>query len=124
MDPIRSYRDLTVWQKSLDLTQALYARTKSFPKEEIYGLTSQMRRCAVSVPSNIAEGHARNSTKEFLHFLGISQGSLAELETQIEIAARLTYLTPQYRAELFQLSEEIGKMLRALIRSLRAKNDS
>ena len=82
-----------------------------------------MRRSAVSVPSNIAEGHARNSTREFLHFLGISQGSLAELETQIEIAARLTYLTPQHRTELFQQSEEIGKMLRGLMRSLRAKNN-
>src|SRR5580704_883837 len=91
---VRSYRDLIVWQKSLELAEAVYTATKSFPKEEIYGLTSQMRRAAVSVASNIAEGHSRQTRGEFLQFLGMSRGSLAELQTQAILAARLDLLTP------------------------------
>jgi four helix bundle protein len=121
MHAVRSFRDLTVWQKSLDLAEAIYVQSHGFPKAEVYGLTSQMRRCAISIPSNIAEGHARHSTKEFLQFLGISQGSLAELETQIEIAVRLGYITRQQHVDILQPCNEIGKMLSALIKSLRTR---
>jgi len=88
---IQSYKDLIVWQKSMDLVVAIYDLTDNFPKSEIYGLTSQMRRCSISIPSNIAEGRRRGSPKEFRHFLLISYGSGAELETQIEIAKRLSF---------------------------------
>ncbi|MCP4455355.1 MAG: four helix bundle protein, partial [Planctomycetes bacterium] len=86
-----SYRDLEVWQKAMGLVELCYACTKSFPSEERYGLTDQIRRAAVSIPSNIAEGQTRQHRKEFLQFLSIAQGSLAELETQIQIAERLHY---------------------------------
>ena len=86
---INTYRDLIVWQKSMDLVVEIYKLTKNFPKSEIYGLTSQMKRCAVSIPSNIAEGRRRGSRKDYRHFLIIAYGSGAELETQIEIVKRL-----------------------------------
>ncbi len=89
MEPVRSYRDLTVWQRSMTLAELVYAATSQFPKSELYGLVSQMRRAAISIPSNIAEGHSRISTGGYVQFLGIARGSLAELETQIELAKRL-----------------------------------
>ncbi|MBI2848847.1 MAG: four helix bundle protein [Chloroflexi bacterium] len=119
MSSLKSFRELTVWQKSVDLAEKIYQQTRSFPKEEIYGLVSQMRRAVISIPSNIAEGQSRNSTGEFRQFLGISRGSLAELETQIEVAGRLKYLTPQQLEILLQDCTEIGKMLNGLMRSLR-----
>ena len=119
MSSLRSFRELTVWQKSLDLAEKVYQVTRNFPKEETYGLVSQMRRAAVSIPSNIAEGQSRNSTGEFLQFLGTARGSLAELETQVELATRLKYLTPQQVEELHKECAEIGKMLNGLMRSLR-----
>ena len=88
---VKSYRDLDVWRLGMDLAEAVYQCTSSFPKHELFGLTAQMRRAAVSIPSNIAEGRARSSTKELLHFLAIARGSLAELETQFELALRLGY---------------------------------
>src|SRR3972149_309713 len=118
MSSFRSFRELTVWQKSVDLAEKIYQETRSFPKEEIYGLVSQMRRAVISIPSNIAEGQSRSSTGEFRQFLGISRGSLAELETQIEVAGRLKYLTPQQLEILLQDCTEIGKMLNGLMRSL------
>jgi len=86
MSNIKSYRDLIVWQKSVDLVKNIYLCTQTFPKEEQYGLTNQMRRCAVSIPSNIAEGYGRNSTGDYKRFLHISLGSLYELQTQVEIS--------------------------------------
>jgi len=88
---IKSYRDLRVWQSGMDLVVMIYEISDEFPSKEVYGLTSQIRRAAISVPSNIAEGHTRESTKEYLHHLSIAQASLAEVETQIEIAFRLRY---------------------------------
>jgi four helix bundle protein len=120
MDNIRSFRELTVWQKSVDFTEPIYALTRAFPKEELYGLVSQMRRAAVSIPTNIAEGHGRNSRGEFLYSLGVSRGSLAELETEIEVATRLQFLNTQQRENLLCQSDEIGRMLSGLIRSLRS----
>src|SRR3989337_842648 len=92
MEHSRSYRDLIVWKKSIDLVGRIYSCTRSFPKAEMYGLTSQIRRAGISIPANIAEGQARNSKGEFLQFLGIAQGSLAELETLILICQNLAYI--------------------------------
>lgn len=93
---IESYENLIVWQKSMDLVTAIYELTRQFPKEEVFGLTSQMRRAAVSIPSNIAEGSRRGSRKDFRNFLLIAYGSGAELETQIKIAKRLSYVEGKY----------------------------
>jgi len=108
-----SYRDLIVWQKSLQLCKDVYLVTKNFPKEEIYGLTSQIRRCAVSIPSNIAEGKGRNSDKDFIRFLQIALGSIYELQTQLELAFELSYI--DNINSLIDLSIEIEKMLNSLI---------
>ena len=121
MTTLRSFRDLTVWQKSVDLAEKVYGHTAGFPKSELFGLTGQMRRAAVSIPSNIAEGQSRNSTGEFLQFLGVARGSLAELETQIELGARLAYLAPVAAEELRGMCAEIGKMINGLRRSLRSR---
>ena len=90
---MKTYKDLIVWQKSMSLTTDIYQITKAFPKEETYGLVSQMRRCAVSIPSNIAEGYGRKSTDDYLRFLQIAVSSLYEMQTQMEIALNLTYLS-------------------------------
>ena len=90
---IQSYKELEVWKKSMDLVEICYKITNDFPKEELYGLTNQIRRAAVSIPSNIAEGQSRWSTKEFLRFLSIAKGSLSELETQLIVAQRLNYIS-------------------------------
>lgn len=116
----RAHHRLVVWQKALDLVQTVYRVTADFPKEEIYALTNQMRRAAVSIPSNIAEGAARNSNKEFLYFLTISRGSLSELETQIIIAQRIGYLTDI--ETLQNQMESIFRLLGGLIKSIKAKN--
>lgn len=118
---ISSFRELKVWQAGIDLTEQVYTLTKQFPKEEMYGLTSQIRRAVVSVPSNIAEGHGRDSTKEFLHFLSIAVGSLFEVETQLIIAQRLGYLDKSNLQPLLFKIEEISKMLKGLQKSLKAK---
>jgi len=114
-----SYRDLIVWQKAMALTKQVYLLTKSFPRDEIYGLTSQIRRCAVSIPSNIAEGRGRNSDKEFIRFLNIALGSLYELQTQLELALSFNYLS-DYK-NLNDLSIEVEKMLNSLINSKKTK---
>jgi four helix bundle protein len=118
---LESYRELKVWQKAIDLVVACYNLTKSFPKDEIYGLTSQLRRAAVSVPANIAEGYGRGSRKEYLQFLTVAQGSLKEVETHIIIAQRLGYVVQLRADSVLTLTEEVGKMLGGLIRTLRAK---
>ena len=108
-----SYRDLIVWQKSMLLCKKVYIVTKNFPKEELYGLTSQIRRCAISIPSNIAEGRGRSSDKEFIRFLQISLGSIYELQTQLELAFELNYI--DNIEDLINLSIEIEKILNTLI---------
>ncbi len=118
MATIKSFRDLIVWQKSMDLAVQVYEATAKFPREEVFGLTSQMRRAGVSTPSNIAEGQARNSTGEFKHFLGIALGSLAELETQVELSKRLQFLSKAQSEALTGSCSEIGKMINGLQRSL------
>jgi len=112
-----SYRDLIVWQKAMDLTKKVYQLTKTFPKDEMYGLTSQIRRCSVSVPSNIAEGRGRNSNKEFVRFLYIALGSIYELQTQLELALSFNYI--ETYDDINRLSIEVEKMLNALINSKR-----
>ena len=112
------YRDLIAWQKAMDLVTALYDATETFPKRETYSLTDQMRRAAVSIPSNIAEGQAHFSNREFRHFLRHSRGSLAELETQILIAQRRDYLTESQAADLLKRAQEVGRILSGLLNSL------
>jgi four helix bundle protein len=114
----KNYRDLIVWQKSVDLSIAVYRVTKGFPKEELYALSSQLRRAAVSIPSNIAEGQGRHSKKDFAHFLSIAYGSLREIETQIHIAMRLGYIRSETESDLQNLCGEVGRLLNALIKSL------
>jgi four helix bundle protein len=116
--PIKSYRDLNVWAKAMDMAESVYTTTRTWPKEELYGLTSQIRRAAVSIPSNIAEGHGRVSTKEYLHHLSIARGSLLELETQILLAERLEYSPKQVTHELLARADEISRMLMRLYQSL------
>jgi four helix bundle protein len=118
---VNSYKDLLVWQQSVDLTVNIYTLTSSFPKSELFGLASQIQRAAVSVPSNIAEGHARDSTKEYLRFISIALGSLAEVETQLVIANKLQILNNEMMGELLGKTGEIGRMLRGLQKSLKAK---
>jgi four helix bundle protein len=118
---LSSYRELKVWQQGIENCVAIYRATGDFPKHELYGLTSQMRRASVSIPSNIAEGHSRDSTKEFLRHLSIVLGSLAELETQLTIAERLGYLRASVAEELIERCDYVGRMLRNLQRSLRLK---
>jgi len=119
IEKIKSYNDLITWQKGIELVKEVYKATQSFPKEEIYGLTSQIRRSAVSIPSNIAEGHARNTTGEFIQFLGIAKGSLAELDTQIIIAAELGFISEQQKNLLREKITEINRLTNGLIKSLR-----
>ncbi len=115
------YKDLIVWQKSIDLAEKIYILTNSFPTEEIYGITSQMRRASVSIPSNIAEGQERNSVKEFVHFLLIAQGSRAELETQLILCKRLGYISDESFESISSICREIGKMVNVLINKLQNK---
>lgn len=105
---IKNYRDLRVWQSGMELVVMVYEISDKFPSKEMYGLTSQIRRAAVSVPSNIAEGHTRGSTKEFLHHLSIAQASLAEVETQIEIAFRLKYCAQDELDKILTHSTSLG----------------
>ena len=115
---ITSFRDLRVWQLAMDLVELVYRLTRSFPRNEIYGLASQIQRAAVSVPSNIAEGHTRENTKEYHHHLSMSQASLAELETQLEIAIRLRYVSLQETRSIAEHAESLGKQLHALRNAL------
>ena len=120
---IKSFRDLRIWQLAMELVELVYRQTRGFPKYEIYGLTGQIQRAAVSVPSNIAEGHTREHTKEYLHHLSMAQASLAELETQLEIAARLDYLSQGELGSILERIVSLGKqqyaLRNALLRKLR-----
>jgi four helix bundle protein len=115
----QSFRDLTVWQRAMQLTIAVYRVTQEFPRDELYGLTSQIRRAAVSVPSNIAEGQGRLNTGEFRQFLGIARGSNFELQTQLEIARALEFGNPKAIDEAEHLSHEVGKMIYALLEAIK-----
>ncbi len=120
-DPIRSYRDLEVWKSGMRVTLRVYELTKTFPDDERFGLVSQLRRAATSIPSNVAEGHARQSTKEYLHHISYALGSLAEVETQILIAEELKYLGNDDSQTLLSDLAGLGKQLRALTTSLKRK---
>ncbi|MEX0953599.1 MAG: four helix bundle protein [Rhizobiaceae bacterium] len=119
---INSYRDLLVWQAAVELYVACYSTTKGFPSSEAYGMTSQIRRSAASVAANIAEGHGRESTGAFVQFLRVAQGSLKELETDLVLTHRVGLIVDQHVADLLGKCEEIGKMLRSLVRSLQSKS--
>ena len=118
---ISSFRDLTVWQLGMQLTEQVYRLTADFPKSEIYGLSSQMRRSAVSIPSNIAEGQGRDSTKEFLHFLAIAFGSICELETQLLLANRFNYLSDTDLEPVLAILTSTSKTTRSLQKALKLK---
>ena len=118
---INSYRDLGVWQKAMDLAVDCHEATKRFPKGEIYGLTSQVRRAATSIPANIAEGHGREHTGSFVQFCRIAQGSLKELETHLILAHRFGYLDEEISGALLSRADEIGRMVRSMIRRLQDK---
>ena len=120
MKTVRNFRDLTVWQKAMTFAEHVYEILRTFPVEERYGLCDQLRRAVVSIPSNIAEGHGRDTKKEYARFLFVAKGSLNETITQLELACRLGYL--KSGSGLYEESAEIGKMLNALIRSLRTPN--
>src|SRR5262245_46525287 len=115
---IKSFRDLRVWQAGMDLVEQVYLLTRTFPKHEIYGLASQMQRAAVSIPSNIAEGHTREHLKEYLQHLSVARSSLAELETQIELAARLNYCKSEQVKPLLEKMDVLGKQLSTLRNAL------
>ena len=115
---INSYKDLDVWQKAMDLVVDCYKVTRLFPKEEAFGLTSQLQRAAVSVPANIAEGRSCKHTKEFLQHLSIAYGSLAELETHILISERLDYINRDWAEALIEKTSTVGRMINGLRRSL------
>ena len=118
---MKTYRDLIVWQKSMALVTEIYRVSKSFPNHETYGLITQIRRCAVSIPSNMAEGYGRSSTKDYIRFLKIAAGSLCELQTQIEIALNLQYLDKVNFDKLYEPSREIERMLSSLINKVNTK---
>ncbi|GGF11970.1 four helix bundle protein [Flavobacterium limi] len=113
------FRKILVWQKSISLVTKIYKVTRTFPKEETFGLTSQIRRSSVSIPSNIAEGSGRESTKDFLRFLYISLGSIFEMQTQLEIAKNIIYITEEEFNNLYEDSREIERMLASLIKKLK-----
>jgi four helix bundle protein len=117
---VKSYKDLVVWQKAMDMTSMAYRVTSDLPVDERFGLISQTRRAAVSVPANIAEGHRRSTVKDYLRFLSIAAGSLAELETLIELAARLYSIRSTHMEELEGQVDEVGRMLRTLQQRLEA----
>jgi four helix bundle protein len=120
---LQHYRQLIAWQKAMELVRQVYRAAEYFPREEIFGLRSQIQRAAVSVPSNIAEGQGRESTKEFLRHLSIAYGSLMEVKTQILIALDLKYLDDSTAGSLLELSAETGRIINGLIRSLKSKLD-
>jgi len=121
MTVVKDYRDLIVWQKAMDLVETIYQTTRTFPREEIYGLTSQIRRAAVSIPSNIAEGNGRNTTRDYVHFLGMAYGSVKEVETQVLIAERLEYINPSRSGELVKMTGEAARLISGLTNSLNRK---
>jgi len=122
--PVKSYRDLLVWQRSIELSVAVYRLTSGFPREEVYGLTGQLRRAAVSVASNIAEGYGRGSKGEYKNFLGIARGSVLEIQTQLVIAEKLGFAVGEQAGTAALLAEETGKMLWSMLRGMQAHPSS
>jgi four helix bundle protein len=121
---MQSFRDLQVWQRSMELTVAVYRLTQHFPREEAFGLTSQLRRSAVSIPSNIAEGHGRMNPREFKHFLLIARASNCELQTQLEISGALGFADPQLLSTAQEISHQVEKMLFSLIGKLKNSRET
>ena len=118
---METHKDLRVWHQSIELVTAIYLITKTFPKEELFGLVSQMRRAAVSVPSNIAEGYARGTDREKLHFLRISSGSMSEIETQVMLSLNLGYIGQDSYEELSEKVTSVWKQLNALISTIKKR---
>ncbi|MDI9869963.1 four helix bundle protein [Flectobacillus roseus] len=121
MTQIKSFRDLLIWQKSMNLVTDIYQVTRNFPQAEIFGLTSQLRRASISIPSNIAEGYGRNTSKDYLRYLQIALGSLYEIQTQLEIASNLHFLEIFDFNKMISLCLEIERMLTSLIAKIKAK---
>ena len=119
---MNKFEDLKVWQKAMELVEQVYKISNKLPKEEKFGLISQIRRCSISIPSNIAEGAGRNSNKEFIHFLSIANGSLSELKTQLILISRLKFISQDKINELLSLSDEIQRMIYSLQNSLKKTN--
>jgi four helix bundle protein len=118
---VRSYRDLLVWKEGMELAAICYEVTKTFPREEMYGMTSQIRRAAAAVPANIAEGQGRENSREFIRFLRIAQGSLKEVETHLLLASKVGVASEESTAPILERRETLGKMIRALIRAIQRK---
>jgi len=121
MEKVQDYKELTTWQEAMNLAEIVYAQTKNFPKEELYGIVSQIRRAAVSIPANIAEGYGRKNRAEYLNFLSIANGSLTETETHLLLSKRIGYLTEEQMNKLQKQLDIVGKLLTALRRSLEMK---
>jgi len=121
---VRSYQDLIAWRKAMSLVIEIYKSTTNFPRHEIYGLSSQLRRAAVSVPSNIAEGHGRATSGEFVQFLCHARGSLCEVETQIIIARELAYITGEQERLLTVKTDQLGRILQGLIASIQRRKSN
>jgi four helix bundle protein len=119
--PVRSYRDLVVWQKAMALAVLCYTTTRLFPRAEVYGMTAQIRRAAASIPANIAEGNGREHTGSYIQALRIAQGSLKELETNVLLAEMVELMDKAAAEQILAMSEEVGKLLRSLIRVLQEK---
>lgn len=119
---VKHFKELIAWQKAMDLVELVYQRTTDYPREEIYGLTNQTRRAAVSIPSNIAEGQGRRTTGDFLRYLSIAYGSLCELETQLLIGQRLGYLKSTSSSSIFALAAEVGRLINGLTKALESVN--
>jgi four helix bundle protein len=118
MEKIQNYKELTIWQEAMNLAEMVYTQTKSYPKEELYGIVSQIRRAVVSIPANIAEGYGRKNRAEYLNFLSIANGSLTETETHLLLSERIGYLTKEQMSELQKQLNIVGKLLTALRKSL------
>ena len=122
MENIKDFKDLFLWKRAMDLVVEVYDLVKKLPKEELFALSDQIRRAVISIPSNIAEGQGRNSSKEFIHFLSIAKGSKAELETQLLLCVRINYLKELEIEKAMSLVEEVGKMLHSLQKRLTTNN--
>lgn len=124
MGTVKSFEDLAVWQRAMELAETVYRYTSVFPREETWGLRQQIRRAVTSIPSNIAEGQGRGTTKEFLHFLRIARGSLNELVTELLLARRFGFIEADRSSSIRSLADEVSRMLGALIRSLESRRPS
>jgi len=121
---VKSYKDLEVWKKAMDMVVMCYEATRSFPKNEVFGLAGQLQRASVSIPANIAEGRGRKHSREFIQHLSIAYSSLAEVETHIQIAERLNYISPTKTKQLLEKTSEIGRMINGLRKSIEKRNEA